>query len=65
MKICSWNCRGLGGTDSPKVPYLAFLVRSFGLDVVFLMETMLSVDSARQKLVSLPFAGFVGLVQKG
>lgn len=61
MKVCSWNCRGLGSADSPKVPYIGSLVRSLGLDVLFLMETMLSVNSVSQKLGAFPFAGSCGV----
>ena len=41
MIIMSWNCRGLGNRSAIRV--LADLVRSKGPNVLFLMETKLSV----------------------
>ncbi|XP_056698202.1 uncharacterized protein [Spinacia oleracea] len=61
MNLCSWNCRGLGATDSPKVPYIGSVVRSLGLDVLFLMETMLPVHIVSQKLSAFSFAGSCGV----
>ncbi|XP_021751699.1 uncharacterized protein LOC110717342 [Chenopodium quinoa] len=65
MKIVAWNCRGLGQADSPKVPYIASLVRSHSVDVVFLAETMVCVNSAMHKLSSLSYSGFVGVDSVG
>ncbi|XP_021714883.1 uncharacterized protein LOC110682846 [Chenopodium quinoa] len=61
MKVAAWNCRGLGQEDSPKFPYLSSLVRSHHLDVVFLMETMVSVDNVVLSLASIPFLGCCGV----
>ncbi|XP_021738808.1 uncharacterized protein LOC110705275 [Chenopodium quinoa] len=61
----AWNCRGLGQADSPKVPYIASLVRSCGVDVIFLAETMVSVNSVMHKLSSLSCSGFVGMDSVG
>ena len=41
MIIMSWNCRGLGNRSAVRV--LTDLVRSKGPNVLFLMETKLSV----------------------
>uniref|UniRef100_A0A803N8E6 Uncharacterized protein n=1 Tax=Chenopodium quinoa TaxID=63459 RepID=A0A803N8E6_CHEQI len=60
MNVSAWNCRGLGMADSPKVPYVVSLVRSFGVDMMFLMENLVSVDVAVKKLASVSFDGFCG-----
>ncbi|XP_021728369.1 uncharacterized protein LOC110695446 [Chenopodium quinoa] len=65
MKVALWNCRGLGQADSPKIPYINTLVRSYGLDVVCLLETMLPIDIVAKKLVSLPFLGYYGIDAMG
>ncbi|XP_021740814.1 uncharacterized protein LOC110707087 [Chenopodium quinoa] len=61
MNIGAWNCRVLGTADSPKVPYLASLVRSFSLDIMFITETFVGLNAAVHKLSSLKFDGFCGL----
>lgn len=58
--LAAWNCRGLGSADSPKVPYVSSLVRSFGIDVMFLIETLVLINVAVDKLSSLAFDGFCG-----
>ena len=65
MNLVAWNNRGLGMADSLKVPYVASLIRSFGVDIIFLMETLVSVDVAVQKLSSVGFDGFCGSVPLG
>ncbi|XP_021714867.1 uncharacterized protein LOC110682830 [Chenopodium quinoa] len=65
MKVALWNCRGLGQADSPKIPYITSLVRSHGVDILCLLETMLSVDSVVRKLASLPFLGCCGIDADG
>lgn len=57
MKVGVSNCRGLGLADSPKIPCISSLVRSHGLDMVCLLETMLFVNNVVQKLASLHFFG--------
>uniref|UniRef100_A0A803MGK8 DUF4283 domain-containing protein n=1 Tax=Chenopodium quinoa TaxID=63459 RepID=A0A803MGK8_CHEQI len=65
MNVGAWNCRGIGTADSPKVPYLSSLVRSFSVDIMFIMETLVAVDLAVQKLASLRFDGFYGVDSQG
>ncbi|XP_021715464.1 uncharacterized protein LOC110683408 [Chenopodium quinoa] len=56
-----WNCRGLGQADSSKIPYISSLVRSYGLDMICLLETMLPVENIVKKLAYLPFLGCCGI----
>ncbi|XP_021721866.1 uncharacterized protein LOC110689389 [Chenopodium quinoa] len=65
MKVIDWNCRGLGQADSPKVPYIASLVRSNLVDIVFLAETMVFVQSVANKLASLSCSCYVGVDSVG
>ncbi|XP_021716878.1 uncharacterized protein LOC110684751 [Chenopodium quinoa] len=60
MNIATWNYRGLGEADSLKVPYVSSFVRSFGVDIMFLMETLVFVQCAVQKLPLLGFDVFCG-----
>uniref|UniRef100_A0A803M5J3 Endonuclease/exonuclease/phosphatase domain-containing protein n=1 Tax=Chenopodium quinoa TaxID=63459 RepID=A0A803M5J3_CHEQI len=57
--------RGLGQANSSKVPYIASLVRSYVVDIVFLAETMVSVHSVLHKLSSLSCSDFVGVDSMG
>ncbi|XP_021762917.1 uncharacterized protein LOC110727647 [Chenopodium quinoa] len=60
MNVASWNCRVLGSADSPKAPYVSSLVRSFEIEFMFLIETLVPVNVAVDKLSSLAFDGFCG-----
>uniref|UniRef100_A0A803LA08 Uncharacterized protein n=1 Tax=Chenopodium quinoa TaxID=63459 RepID=A0A803LA08_CHEQI len=50
----------LGSADSPKAPYVSSLVRSFEIEFMFLIETLVPVNVAVDKLSSLAFDGFCG-----
>uniref|UniRef100_A0A803LXZ7 Chlorophyll a-b binding protein, chloroplastic n=1 Tax=Chenopodium quinoa TaxID=63459 RepID=A0A803LXZ7_CHEQI len=52
---------GIGTTNSPKVPYLASLVRSLSVIIMFIMETFVDVNDVVGKLAPLRFDGFCGI----
>ncbi|XP_074301910.1 uncharacterized protein LOC141633330 [Silene latifolia] len=60
MKIFSWNCRGLGGTDTPIIPYISWSVRYYDTSIVFLQETKCSVADGVCKTSPLNLPHFCG-----
>ncbi|XP_074283704.1 uncharacterized protein LOC141608241 [Silene latifolia] len=60
MKILSWNCRGLGGTDAPIIPYIKWSVRYYDISIVFLQETKCSLADSVCKSSSLNLLNFCG-----
>ena len=58
MKILSWNCHRFRKTTT--VQRCRKIVRTHSLDIVFLSETKLSVNSASTPLVNLGFNHFTG-----
>uniref|UniRef100_A0A803LM21 Endonuclease/exonuclease/phosphatase domain-containing protein n=1 Tax=Chenopodium quinoa TaxID=63459 RepID=A0A803LM21_CHEQI len=70
LKKRKWSCvrspvKGFGASELPKVPYIASLVRSNYVDIVFLAETMVSVQYVENKLASLACSGYVGVDLEG
>ncbi|XP_021746468.1 uncharacterized protein LOC110712326 [Chenopodium quinoa] len=52
MIVTSWNCRGLNDVNSPKLPYVFWLLHSFVPNFLFLSETKVPVSVVTSLLSS-------------
>ncbi|KAJ8435444.1 LOW QUALITY PROTEIN: hypothetical protein Cgig2_012565 [Carnegiea gigantea] len=64
MKICAWNCRGLGSNvDAPTFPFLVHMVCLNYPDIFYLFETEFDVEKAFHRLYNLGYSNTLGVRQ--
>ena len=66
MRICAWNCRGLGSNvNDPTVSFLVNIVRLYQLEFLFLFETKTTVEKSTRRLHILEFPNSMGVDAEG